>query len=143
MPGRLAGCVVVEAMIGEVPPALRYAPASGQKGQVSVAFCAGTAFFATGAVAVAKTAPEKNGAYAEEACKTGCFVAQAGVKFYHGAMAQSYRVCPLDVYDSKVVVDGVTLPISGMRFGVRHCVDVSGKELVALEHDVAVGRLPN
>lgn len=100
-------------------------------------------FFVTGTVAIAQNAPSKNVVYAEEACKTGCFVAQAGIKFYQGAVPQSYRVCPMDAYAAKVIVDGISVPIPGISFGVRHCVDVNGKELVALDNNVAVGRLPN
>jgi hypothetical protein len=49
----------------------------------------------------------------------------------------------MDAFPAKVVVDGVSVPIPGYSFGVRHCVDVNGKELLALDNDVAVGRLPN
>jgi hypothetical protein len=92
--------------------------------------------------AFAQTSHEKS-AYAVDECKSGCFVAQAGAKFYQGAVAQSYRVCAMDVHSSAVSVDGMVVKVPGVSFGVRHCVDVNGRELSAMNSNVAVGRLPN
>jgi hypothetical protein len=97
--------------------------------------------FAAAAVAHAQTAQPSP--YAADECKSGCYVARAGAAFYKGAMPQSYRVCPIDSFDAKVSVDGVIVPVAGIRFGVRACVDVNGRELMALEQNVAVGKLPN
>jgi hypothetical protein len=90
----------------------------------------------------AQTSHEKS-AYAVDECKSGCFVAQAGAKFYQGAVSQSYRVCAMNVHDSAISVDGMVVKVPGMSFGVRHCVDVNGRELSATDSNVAVGRLPN